>query len=293
MMKYFYIRKLLFSLVTEPELVEHATGWKLQECNTQKGLSVLDFSDSMERVEELDWYELADHRVVHFIYGLLDVLDVKTLSQKAEEVKFDSDGICKPFTTNNIPNFIADESTIYWARKPSWSIDEATLLSMGFIDSDEIFMSVTSIEKYLAYNHSYYPILKEFFARKSLFQSAIESGHIGKLNNSIEYLEWLEKIKMSYPCGLKDSIYEYRGGKSEQPVNRDLNPKECSSLLALIHAMATNKPYSYDPNDSQNGAIKRIKNAVLDAGLSLSDKTIRKYLREANSEAEKSKDKNQ
>ncbi|PHS39301.1 MAG: hypothetical protein COA91_06550 [Robiginitomaculum sp.] len=79
-------------------------------------------------------------------------------------------------------------------------------------------------------------------------------------------------------------------------VNVDIGStgkKERSSMLALIHAMGRNKPYSYDLNESSNGAIKRMENAVLDAGLSLSDKTIRKYLREANSEADRLKDKNQ
>lgn len=78
-----------------------------------------------------------------------------------------------------------------------------------------------------------------------------------------------------------------------QQEDGSLNPKTNATMLTLIHAMAHAKPYRYDPENSKNGAIGRIEIAVLDTDLKLSQKTIRKYVASASSEADRLRDKNQ
>ena len=65
------------------------------------------------------------------------------------------------------------------------------------------------------------------------------------------------------------------------------------STAMRTRSLAARKPYEYDEAKPNNGAIGRIENAILDAELKMSRKTIRKYLREAKEEADRIKDKNQ
>lgn len=302
MKKRFYVRKLLFSLVTDPILVEKATGWKFRECDIQEGLETPAlFLDREAFLKEADyigtWYGFADHTAVHLIYDLLDALDIETLANKAKKIEFKNNH-CTPFLAKNIPNVISYDSTVYWARKPGWSIDEATWLSMGFIYSDKFS---EYLKDHLKFQMDYFPILKEFFIRKSLLQSALENGHIGKTNNSLHFLDWLKKIKLSLPDNLRATICEYQQSdadtflRNQEEANprklETINPKARTSMLMLIHAMASEK-YLFQHGKTLGPAKKAVQRAMIKAELKISNKVIGQYLKEAQQESERQKDKN-
>lgn len=65
--------------------------------------------------------------------------------------------------------------------------------------------------------------------------------------------------------------------KSEQ---KDLNHLERKSLLTMVYAMAVQK-YRHDPSKSKNSSISNIQRSIEECGLSLNEKTIRTWLKEA------------
>lgn len=60
----------------------------------------------------------------------------------------------------------------------------------------------------------------------------------------------------------------------------DLNPKDKTSLLALVIAMAIHG-YEYDPREKRGEKVKEILGDVAYCGLEMTDDTVRKWLKEA------------
>ena len=87
-----------------------------------------------------------------------------------------------------------------------------------------------------------------------------------------EVRRWLDA------CGVQ-SIYEFTENKSAK--SESLSQKERNTMLKLIVGMAV-AGYKYSPVSKNNGdAIKEIQNDLADLDMSLSDDTIRNYLKEA------------
>ncbi len=246
-------------------------------------------------------YSNADHNAVMLTVHLLTTLDVDSLNNKSKNFIMNPD-----FLYGFKPSYLSLENLDLWAKNRLWKRYEAALLSLGFIvgaDNDEDFKNLLldnlrPINEKVTYG--YFPLFNAFQERdrlltnSGLFPDSYEF-HATHKATAISIINWVEKMEIDLPDGLADRVKHFQSQLSvvESKPPEALSKKERTSLLTLIYAMSCKSPFSYDPNDSRNGALKRIENAVINAGLTLSEKTIRKYLQEANSEAKKIQDKNQ
>lgn len=79
-----------------------------------------------------------------------------------------------------------------------------------------------------------------------------------------------------------DVLLEFEQSINGAPATTDatLHPKEWDNLLKMVIGMAIDG-YGYDPTAVKSGIPKEIAKAVTDCGMSISDDTVRKYLRRA------------
>lgn len=85
------------------------------------------------------------------------------------------------------------------------------------------------------------------------------------------------------PHALRELLGElYAGTAGAVPVGTaDLSTRERYSLLRILYGMAVAEPYRFDPDSKRGEAAAIIASATDAAGCSVSDDTVRKWLREA------------
>ncbi len=293
-MRQYYIREILLKCF-DLNLVCFATGWD-EEPNPQPEFPTFDFHHQ----EHDDWNQ-KELLGVQVFFEALSLLDEKSLKLKFNAIKDISYGAKVKFPAN-----LDQDDMIYWARKPRWSRAECNLLSIGLKPANPAPIDFDNIYKF---DSSAVPPIAEYFERHDLFNDAVMVGNV-ELDDDIykndfppfydvyplSFLLWAQKMEFSLPDGLFEMVSRIQGDESlDSPYSDEpeieINPKERSSYLTLIHSMGNARQFRYDPQDSRNGAVVRIGNAIADAGLNMSDKTIKKYMKEAAEEAERLKDK--
>jgi hypothetical protein len=106
--------------------------------------------------------------------------------------------------------------------------------------------------------------------RSKWLASDEHSGFASQRFTRTEVARWLTA------CGIQ-SVYKFIGGQS---TDESLSTKERNTLLKIIVGMAI-KGYAYDPASAKNDAPKEIESDIAKLGMSVTDDTIRKYLKEA------------
>ncbi len=279
-MKRYHIHKLLFALTRDPDLVKQATGVKNVEIQDERNaLSplFLDLESYFESIakDEFGSFEFADHKAVNLIYNLLSRLDEDTLLEKAEHVEFTTYSYV--FKNNDsLSPFLSKKSVLYWARKPGWTVNEATLLSLGLVYNDEFSDLFDKIENRYSYSKKQFPVLTEIFERKSLLQSALDHKKIVN-GDPVQYLDWLAKMKFLLPQNLVDLVFEFQGNIQ---TSESVEICDNKSLLKLVAAMAIGG-YRFNPQAARNPATADIQSDLDKLGLGLDQKTVLKWLREA------------
>lgn len=88
--------------------------------------------------------------------------------------------------------------------------------------------------------------------------------------------DWLKAIGLPsvYPLGRSERIVE------SNKLDNTLSNKELSTLLKLLIGMAI-RGYSYDPNASRSTVPKEIADDLAVLGMSITDDTVRRYLKQA------------
>jgi hypothetical protein len=105
-----------------------------------------------------------------------------------------------------------------------------------------------------------------------------------KYEEAVEFLDELSR-RVQADQGLQDAL-RARVAELEAKLNmappseRGVLGKERESVLKLIIGMAV-KGYSYDPNSSRSTTVSEIASDLAQLGLSLTDDTVRKWLKEA------------
>lgn len=110
-------------------------------------------------------------------------------------------------------------------------------------------------------------------------------------DDSVTFALWYElKSPMTLEAVARDAVfllkevidYEDKHGqeKSLQAESKEPTTRERNTLLKLVIGMAI-KGYAFDPNASKSAATSEIANDLAEVGVSVTDETILKYLREA------------
>ncbi|WP_026942732.1 hypothetical protein [Hellea balneolensis] len=285
-----YIRKILYQLVNEPTLIILATSWDIEEIDDPStATDPIFLSEDDLWDDNVDSMEPADHIATELAYDFLNALSTESLQQKCLEIDEISDVEWELASVHEIPIALDRKDLKYWGKKFKWSPFESVILSMGFCPQPGLVSRLKNLYEHTAFSRSWYPFFLEFSDRYILLDA---TGVFEKNPTPLELIKWMKKLELIIPQKLESCVAYFQGSQSDKtassptttaaPVERSsetesiINPKKLSSLLTLIHAMGSNKPYRYDQSDMKNGAIKRIETAIVDSGLDLSERTIKK-----------------
>jgi hypothetical protein len=188
----------------------------------------------------------------------------------------------------------------YWAKLPEWTGEEAASLILGLnpnIMADLELNYGTAAQYAAAYN-----------SLENLASRAIKRQHIPYPHTPVRWLTWAKKCNLPIPPALEEEILRWDGvsgsavsadrariveleaqiaeltakadiGSSGTTVAPDVGTRERDSMLTLIIAMAV-MGYRFNPAAKRSDSIKDIVSDIEKCGLSLSDDTVRRYLRE-------------
>lgn len=294
------IKNLTFAFVASPKLVFHATGWK-------RGKSAEGSADTSQprrnynaRYGETDLTPELD--CVDLVVSILNALDDESLALK-EQALASVERTQFPTGKRHIPVILSQTNIDECARPKEWPRYALTLQSLGFVLNERCEKQIRStIYERLKYstftdNISQFPLLEAFFDRdRILINSGLFKGqHVSFFRDRIEAvqgLRYLDRLRLGLPNGLLDTAEEFHGlpAKSAQKEDagsepKSLNPKERTSMLLLINAMASAK-FKYAQGESLGSPKQAIENAILDAGLEMSQRTIGEYLKKAQAAAD-------
>ena len=213
--------------------------------------------------------------------------------------------------THESPTVLPDgfESADYehWARVIFWSAGEATAMALG--------CEPVSRERDSRRLHSLMQFGSEAdqeFVRRAAKMTRLVERHFGNSHFIVKiepskFLFWLRDQRLWIPDGMAEAIAEFdhplidwqarataaetnseklakrvselEGVIADGAINSSSQTRERDSLLKLFIGMAV-KGYAYDPKAARSSVASEISIDLQLLGLSLSDDTIRKYLRD-------------
>lgn len=168
----------------------------------------------------------------------------------------------------------------YWVRKSIWTPEEAALLAAGKDPSPEIIGYLRNMHEFRVKESDF---AASYFTTMSLLHSAIEAKEISTPGTPLEFLNWFEKVKFHVSEELVEGVLEIHAPAraiQEDKLASEFVPRERETLLKLVAAMAV-KGYRFDPEAQRNQATADIQNDLDQLGISLDQKTVLKWLREA------------
>lgn len=176
----------------------------------------------------------------------------------------------------------------YWLTLDTWTAEQATALSFGY--NPTYLKREHCLELRGPNSFGYLSRYEKIFAK---FRDSVEPY---VYLEPVDFIQWMKYLEWDISEGLMMAYDDYQSKmkavaakdackpsqvtgtpKSDKPLSN----KERTTLLTLIYAMATKGPYKYDIENPRNGAISRIETAVLDSGVSLSQRTIRDKLKDS------------
>ncbi len=179
----------------------------------------------------------------------------------------------------NSPDAWPDHSE--WAQLPIWSASEVVALSLNR-NPDKI---VKSEWRNSSRNRTW--LEEQYTKRERLVSRAILSLILQKRIKPEAFLEWADSISLSVPRELRQAIPKSLPVQPEEklatmaPPNRqELKTSERNSLLKLILGMALEQ-YDYNPIAQRSTATTQIQSDLAEHGITMSEDTVRKYLKEA------------
>ncbi|MEP3524011.1 MAG: hypothetical protein ABJN24_01150 [Hyphomicrobiales bacterium] len=212
-------------------------------------------------------------------YGRLQKLSHEGLRERIESIRQQLDLIKEANRPFNQPEAeLIDVG--FCIRKSIWTPEEAILLLLGRVYSDDIIKHLKSMSRFEVEKSEF---ATDFFQVLALMQTAIEAEEISVPGRPLEYLQWFQKMKFDVPEELESGVLEIHAPEllsSKTDVGTDLIPKERETLLKLVAAMAV-RGYSFDPDAKRNDATADIQNDLDQLGIPLDQKTILKWIREA------------
>lgn len=300
--------RLLFFLVHRQKAIFRATGWQIRDFSEDMKLSAP--RRTYERGYRADIPD-ADIDAADLHLKLIQALDETSCDLKVADI-VSRDTSDEPVTKRTLPLSLSEDDIKSWARRQKMNRVEAVLISLGFLLRDDLKEAFESFvferrrHGTFTKNLEHFPLIEAFLERDAALGSSevFKNAHMihrHQTASTLDIFEWFNRMDYSLPDGLISAVQKYHRPNTETDSKQDArltnndidsaNPKTLASLYTMIHAMAAMKPYSFEPGST--AAQSKIETAILDAGLNMSPKTIRKHLDEAALAVQEIKEKNQ
>lgn len=290
------IKNLLFSYVPDAKLIKEAIGWDLADRFSEEPVTARFLSKKATQQRTLKYSE-EQHRIVELIFLMLGSLSDETLDGRAKSIS----DINHTYKMGEFPTNLDTQEVEILAKNAQWMRYDACLLSLGFVlcpSSRSVFFDCVYSKGNIKSELLSLPLFKEFFildrqlANSGVFKVEKGYGYTSKAP-SPSITKWLRKMELPMPEGLQSRVDHFFGPEiNKTSALGMINPKERSSMLILINAMAKAK-FRFKPNESLGPPKAAIDLAVRDLGLTISDRTIGEYLKASEKEAERQRDKTQ
>lgn len=177
------------------------------------------------------------------------------------------------------PFFVAD--FVYWGQMEHLSLHEAVLLSMGIEPSR---IQESRIYKLKKTGDELLPAYQYLLRRHDQFIRFYPRGVEGLAHATPRFLKSkFDELDLEVHPEFYFQLEKRFTASSKarnQPVQTELSGQERQSALKLIAAMSCEQ-YGFNPNSNRNDSTKRLQEDLASVGLSLDNKTILKWLKDA------------
>jgi len=169
----------------------------------------------------------------------------------------------------------------HWARMQKWSLDEAVALSIGFEPCGDLLEGADGMP---VQND----VLTYYNKRKALIEDNFDWGSAAAphRNRVSDLIRWFDQVELDVPEQLLAAADKYHAlgigkksklGRSNAADEKPLDPRERSTMLKLIIALAVNG-YGYDPKAERSTIPSEIESDMNLLGVGINLETIRKHL---------------
>jgi hypothetical protein len=235
----------------------------------------------------------------------LQLLSNQELEKEIETLKLKKSTESEAAHQFNQPNALANKEIFeYWSKAAYWTLDEFVALILGR-NPKVVYAVAVANDKH----HSQFGM--KFKETMVLAERALAMGKIFQKTSPQVLCGWAKNLLIEIPEELQSAVESRKTGLTDwkkayddlaishvnlqneilkfklkldlflarEKLNKPIGEREKDSLLKLIIGMAIGG-YSYNPQAGRSGSHKEISDDLIKIGLTLSDDTVRKYLRE-------------
>ncbi|AVL51384.1 hypothetical protein CEP88_01210 [Roseobacter denitrificans] len=169
----------------------------------------------------------------------------------------------------------------YWAQMSSFTNHEALLLSLGVEPKHFREEEVMNMQSQLERGDTLWLPLVYLLRRREQIERQFRSYGRGHKIDPKEFFEWAHYVQLDMHPEFHSHFVST--GKAQATPNanetdENLDPRVRSSMLKIIATMAV-AGYTYNPRDKKSDVTSDIVNDASKLGISLTDDTVRKYLK--------------
>jgi len=180
------------------------------------------------------------------------------------------------------PDYRADFD--YWGKMESFSLHESLLLSIG-VEPKHFGEKQLAAAKKAMEKESFIAPIEFLVGRHEQFFRKFPSTDYGKQRVGPSFLvNWFDEVSLDVHPGFMQVLRlrtEYRksgNAMSSTTVKPKTDRREVDKIAQLFTALAIDS-LGYDPQASRSPVPKEITDLAADMGMSISDDTVRKYLK--------------
>jgi len=176
------------------------------------------------------------------------------------------------------PDYVADFD--YWCKMPTLDIEETLCLSIGIEPRHFGKQDIAHLKKQ-EFDRLWSP-LQFLLQRHEQLRRQFDPFNHGDRITPTKFLSWAKRVEFHAHPEFVGLLERYDPMNANQPANQApeqrTDPREVATMAQLFTAMAIDM-YGYDPKQSRSPVTKEIAELAASMGMSVSDDTVRKYLR--------------
>ncbi|WGH78617.1 hypothetical protein [Jannaschia ovalis] len=168
----------------------------------------------------------------------------------------------------------------YWSRMPDYTMAETTCLSIGIEPDGFSERRLKELRRDKKFKDC--GVLNFLVQRYEQLRRRFDPADHGWRVKPAKFLDWVDHFEIEVHGDFVDHLRRYHG-RDKAVTAREANKpssdrREVDSIAKLFTAMAI-EYYGYDPTAARSPIPREITDMAANLGLSISDETVRKYLR--------------
>ncbi len=175
------------------------------------------------------------------------------------------------------PDYVADFE--HWCKMPTFTVDETLFLSIGVEPDQFTSQQLQDLEK--QDQSKFWPSLRFLLRRREQLRRQFDPHHHRWRVAPDEFIGWSERVDLEVHPDFLRLLKTYHGASQRKATSSEAprtDLREIDTMAMLFTAMVI-EYYGYDPVQNRSPIPKEIAELAASLGLSVSDDTVRKYLK--------------